>query len=75
MLPFVVVLVVIVYVVLDKSGLLSELAESIRGGRGGRRKWHPEIMEKTKSDPETDKRLEVFERFIENLDSSEDNED
>jgi hypothetical protein len=74
MLPLLVIVLVIVYFILDKAGIFEELGLVIRRQTRGQQGGHPELNEKTVSDPETDRRLEVFEDFIEGLDAPEEEE-
>jgi hypothetical protein len=71
MLVYIVVFVLIVYVVLDRSGVLADLADTFREGGGAGLSGHPELDEPRTTDPETNRRLEIFEDFIEGLDEDE----
>ncbi len=71
MLVYIVVFVLIIYVVLDRSGVLADLADTFRDPDGEGRSGHPEFGEPRISDPETNRRLEIFEDFIEGLEGDE----
>ncbi len=75
MLPFIVLGSAIVFLLLWQTGLLDELVElGRRGARGGKRSADEEGGRAAR-DPEMARRLEVFERFIENLSRSNREED
>lgn len=74
-LPILVILLVIAYVVLDRSGLLEEFAKTIQRTREDWPPSHPEMEDAPPPDPESEGRLEVFEDFIEGLEPKNEDED
>jgi hypothetical protein len=72
MLPLIVIALAIVFLVLLKSGLLDDLAETVLRKKAGAGGWHPEELEEPAPDLEMDERLEVFRDFFEG-ESDEDN--
>ena len=72
MLVYIVVFLVIVYVVLDRSGILADLADTFRAQGGPGREGSPEPRE---LDPEANRRLEIFEDFIEKLEGDENDQE
>lgn len=75
MLAYIVLFLVVLYLILDKSGLLAEILDTFRAPTDEAGMGHPELNEKTVTDPETERRLEVFEEFIEQLEPSQDEEE
>ena len=75
MLAYVVIFVVILYLILDRSGVLADLAGTFRDQGKDGRTGHPELGEKSISDPETNRRLEIFEDFIDGLEGAEKDQD
>lgn len=73
MLAYIVIVLVAVYIILDKSGLLADLLGS-PGEPTEEQKRRPELVDEGKTDPDADHRLEVFEEFIDQLDRSPDDE-
>ena len=71
MLPVIAILLVVVYIILDRSGALADLGASVRRRGDDRSTGHPEIEDQAQPDPEVDRRLEIFEEFITGLDSDE----
>jgi hypothetical protein len=67
MLVYVVLFLIIVYVVLDKTGVLADLANMFQPRNQAPRTRHPELDIKTELDSDAERRLEVFEEFIEGL--------
>ncbi len=68
MLVYVAVFLLIIYVVLDRTGVIADLAKGFRPRNGHPNDQHPELETKTKLDPDAERRLDVFEEFIERLD-------
>ncbi len=75
MLPFAVMVLVVAYLVLDRSGVIDDIVAAVskRKGRTGPRTL--EIPPRSGVDKETDRRLEVFQNFIEQLQSQDDEEE
>lgn len=73
MLAYIVVVLVAVYIVLDRTGLLADLTGAA-GGRAEGGQGHPELVEEGETDPDEDRRLEVFEEFIDQIDPSSEDE-
>ncbi len=67
MLPFIVLGSAIVFLLLWQTGLLDELVELGRRGARGDRRDSADEGRRAPRDPDMARRLEVFERFIENL--------
>ena len=75
-LPILVILLVVAYVILDRSGLLEGFAKTLQNTRDNWPASHPEMENAPPPDPETESRLEVFEDFIEGLEpNNEDDEE
>jgi hypothetical protein len=64
MLPVIVLTLAVVFILLWKLGYLDELQARGQAKRGGR---PLNRLERGKGDPASDKRLEIFERFLEDL--------
>jgi hypothetical protein len=62
----------ILFIILWRSGILEDLME--RGGVGEDERWKQERkrLSERPMDPEMEKRLEVFEEFLEELSDDED---
>jgi len=74
MFPMIALSLVVLYLVLDRSGVLDELADRA-SRRGGAKAPRPaDRIEASEAGPEADRRLEVFAKFIERLESGEDEE-
>jgi hypothetical protein len=72
MLPLIGLLLVIAYVFLNRSGVLDDLADSLQKTRP---KWRPRPLDADRSpapDVDSERRLEIFEDFIEGLDPNRD---
>ena len=74
MLVYVAVFLLIVYVVLDRTGVIADLAKGFRPRNGDPKVQHPELETKIKLDPVAERRLDVFEEFIEGLDPGDKDE-
>jgi hypothetical protein len=68
MLPLIVILLVIGYVILDRSGMLDDIAASLEKPRRSRPPRQPDSEAPQPAEKGADSRLEVFEEFIERLD-------
>jgi hypothetical protein len=75
MLPIIVLLLVIGYIILDRSGMLEDIAGSLQKQGHGHPPRHPEMDNGLAPDEDADRRLEVFEDFIEGLENSKDEEE
>jgi hypothetical protein len=74
-LPVVALALVITYLILDRSGVIDELADTIAESQGKTVSWRRRSQEQGESDLEDDNRLEVFQDFIDNLNSSDEKEE
>jgi hypothetical protein len=74
MLVYVAVFLLIVYVVLDRTGVIADLAKGFPPRKDSPEAQHPELETKIELDSDAERRLEIFEEFIEGLDPG-DNDD
>lgn len=72
MIALVAITMVVAYLVLDRSGLLDEFIQARRRQGGRSVRWR---ARRTSRPGETDRRLEVFKQFIEELGGSNGPED
>jgi hypothetical protein len=73
MLPFVTILVALVFFLLWRWGILDDLRRSASGQRGARWKVEkPRPRAAKPSSPKSEDRLEVFQKFIEKLPDEDD---
>ena len=75
MLPIIVLLLVLTYLILDRSGMLEEFASAVQKTRKNWPPPHPEMENPPPPDAESERRLEVFEDFIEGLDPNNDDDE
>jgi hypothetical protein len=75
MLPLIGLLLVIAYVILSRSGALDDLAESLRKASPSIRSHRANVENPDLPDGDSERRLEVFEDFIEGLDPKQDIEE
>ena len=75
MLPLIGLLLVIAYVILSRSGALDDLAESLRKASPSIRSRRANVENPASPDGDSERRLEVFEDFIEGLDPKQDIEE
>ena len=74
MLVYVALFLLLVYVILDRTGVLADLANTFRPRNGAAADKAPEPEANPELDSDARRRLEVFEEFIEGLDPG-DNDD
>ncbi len=71
MLPAIAVVLAVVFLILDRAGVIEEYIEAMARRSGRPVPWQRKKGATQKRDQEADRRLEVFQQFIDELASSD----
>jgi hypothetical protein len=75
MLPAIAVILALVFLVLDRAGVIDEYIEAMARRSGRPVPWQRKKSPPTKRDQEADRRLEVFQQFIDELNAPDEEQE